>query len=110
MAGSAGMEGVGGCEANCEAMYGGGAEELAALEACIYCNACFELCEPEGYCPGGGDEGGCSAMFSGCLDCAYSTCSWNYDGSVFTGVCAVEYQACDGVEDCMNLWNCRDDC
>src|SRR4030095_7304545 len=71
--------GVGGCEAQCESMYGAGRDELDALESCICCKACFTLCEPEGYCPSGGREGGCSTMFSDCAACAYSSCSWDID-------------------------------
>jgi hypothetical protein len=102
--------GIGGCSADCEAQYGDGAAALAALEACIYCEACFDLCEPQGYCPNGGIEGGCSAMFQECGACAYSACSWTFDGSSFSGVCAAPYQACDTHPNCNNLWSCRNGC
>lgn len=98
---------VGGCEAQCESMYGTGRSTLEALENCIYCEACFTLCEPEGYCPRGGREAGCSAMFSECAECAYSMCSWDFPSN--SGVCIDEYLACDGSA-CIDLWSCLDAC
>jgi hypothetical protein len=89
-------------------MYAGGVETFATFRQCIYCEACFDRCEPAGYCPRGGTEQGCSAMFGSCETCAYSECSWNFPAQ--SGECIREYSACDADEDCLSLWNCLDGC
>jgi hypothetical protein len=76
--------------------------------SCIYCEACFDLCQPEGYCPRGGREGGCSTEFVECSACAYSSCSWDF--GAMTGVCITQYQACDASSQCLDLWGCLDEC
>lgn len=110
-ASTGGAGGGGSCEEQCNTLHPQAAVPLEALESCIYCNACYDLCDGGNatFCPNGGMEGGCSAMFNDCNTCAYSMCSWNFDGVNFTGVCATEYESCDAV-DCLGLKSCLDAC
>jgi hypothetical protein len=103
--------GMGGCPpVSCENAFPDGIAKLEAFEDCLYCRACFDACAGDpGICPNGGMEEGCS-MGGDCTSCAASQCAWYYDGFDYTGVCAMEYQACDSSEACLALKDCRANC
>jgi hypothetical protein len=95
---------------SCENAYPNGVALLEAFEDCLYCRACYDACATDpGICPNGGMEEGCS-MGGTCAVCASSECAWSYDGSTFTGVCAMEYEACDDSAECRALKECRERC
>jgi hypothetical protein len=114
------------CFQKCKNDHANGVIPYLDLVGCIYCGACYELCEaelPEGH-PNDpicnvGMETGCSAGFGSCSECvndpAGYTCWSGYDqGSSEVdpnAPCNAKYEGCFlDSQDCIDLVQCYADC
>ena len=92
------------CEDTCAETYADGALDYLNMLGCLYCGACFDLCDGgTGDVCQSGSELGCSADASDCETCADSDCAQ-------LSICATEVDGCAANNDCVDLVTCLNEC